>query len=88
MSDIPSELRYTKTHEWVRVMEDGHFEVGITDHAQQMMGDMVYVELPEVGTTVSSGDEIAELSRTGGAMVTFADEQTNQSASNALSIQR
>lgn len=59
MSDIPSELRYTKTHEWVRVMEDGHFEVGITDHAQQMMGDMVYVELPEVGTTVSSGDEIA-----------------------------
>lgn len=59
MSDIPSELRYTKTHEWVRVMEDGHLEVGITDHAQQMMGDMVYVELPEVGATVSSGDEIA-----------------------------
>lgn len=59
MSDIPSELRYTKTHEWVRVMDDGHIEVGITDHAQQMMGDMVYVELPEVGATVSSGDEIA-----------------------------
>lgn len=59
MSDIPSELRYTKTHEWVRVMDDGHLEVGITDHAQEMMGDMVYVELPEVGATVSSGDEIA-----------------------------
>lgn len=59
MSEIPSELKYTKTHEWVRVMEDGHIEVGITDHAQELMGDMVYVELPEVGTTVSGGDEIA-----------------------------
>lgn len=59
MSDIPSDLRYTKTHEWVRVMEDGHLEVGITDHAQELMGDMVYVELPEVGASVASGDEIA-----------------------------
>jgi len=59
MSEIPSELKYTKTHEWVRVMEDGHIEVGITAHAQELMGDMVYVELPEVGTTVSGGDEIA-----------------------------
>ncbi len=59
MNDIPSDLRYTKTHEWVRVMEDGHLEVGITDHAQELMGDMVYVELPEVGVTVAGGDEIA-----------------------------
>lgn len=59
MSDIPSDLRYTKTHEWVRVMEDGHLEVGITDHAQELMGDMVYVELPEVGASVAGGDEIA-----------------------------
>ena len=59
MSDIPSDLRYTKTHEWVRVMEDGHLEIGITDHAQELMGDMVFVELPEVGASVAGGDEIA-----------------------------
>lgn len=59
MSDIPSELRYTKSHEWVRRMEDGHFEVGITEHAQDQLGDMVFVELPEVGSTVGAGDECA-----------------------------
>lgn len=59
MSEIPSELRYTKSHEWVRRMEDGHYEVGITDHAQDQLGDMVFVELPEVGNTVSAGDECA-----------------------------
>ncbi|MGA8261091.1 MAG: glycine cleavage system protein GcvH [Arenicellales bacterium] len=59
MSEIPGELRYTKSHEWVRRMEDGHFEVGITDHAQDQLGDMVFVELPEVGSTVGAGDECA-----------------------------
>jgi len=59
MSDIPSELRYTNSHEWIRRMEDGHFEVGITDHAQDQLGDMVFVELPEVGSTVGAGDECA-----------------------------
>ena len=59
MSDIPSELRYTKSHEWIRRMEDGHFEVGITHHAQEQLGDMVFVELPEVGATVGAGDECA-----------------------------
>lgn len=59
MSEIPEELKYTKTHEWVRTMDDGHFEVGITEHAQDMMGDMVFVELPEVGTTVSAGEDCA-----------------------------
>ena len=59
MSDIPSELKYTKTHEWLRVMDDGHVEVGITDHAQHLMGDMVFVELPEVGATIAAGDDCA-----------------------------
>lgn len=59
MSEIPGELRYTKSHEWVRRMDDGHFEVGVTDHAQDQLGDMVFVELPEVGSTVSAGDECA-----------------------------
>ena len=59
MSEIPSELRYTKSHEWVKSMEDGHLEIGITDHAQEMLGDMVFVELPEVGITVNTGDDCA-----------------------------
>ena len=59
MSEIPSELRYTKSHEWIKSMEDGHLEIGITDHAQEMLGDMVFVELPEVGVTVNAGDDCA-----------------------------
>jgi glycine cleavage system H protein len=59
MSEVPSELRYTKSHEWIRSMDDGHLEVGITDHAQEMLGDMVFIELPEVGSTVSAGDDCA-----------------------------
>jgi len=59
MSEIPSELRYTKSHEWIRTMDDGYLEVGITQHAQEMLGDMVFVELPEVGSTLGSGDDCA-----------------------------
>ncbi len=59
MSEIPEDLKYTKTHEWLRVMEDGHFEIGITEHAQDMMGDMVFVELPEVGSNVNAGEDCA-----------------------------
>lgn len=59
MSEIPSDLRYTKSHEWIRVMEDGHLEIGISDHAQEMLGDMVFVDLPEVGSTLGAGDDCA-----------------------------
>ena len=59
MSEIPNELRFTKSHEWIRSMEDGSLEVGITDHAQEMLGDMVFVELPEVGSTLNGGDDCA-----------------------------
>lgn len=57
MSDIPSELKYSKEHEWVRLDDEGNAVIGITDHAQELLGDMVYVELPEVGTTVAIEDE-------------------------------
>ena len=50
MSDIPDPLYYTATHEWARLEEDGSLVIGITDHAQELLGDMVYVELPEPGT--------------------------------------
>ncbi len=56
MSEIPAELKYRTSHEWVRV-EGGVATVGITDHAQAAMGDLVYVELPDVGQTVAAGDE-------------------------------
>ncbi|UAA37738.1 glycine cleavage system protein GcvH [Paraneptunicella aestuarii] len=59
MSNIPAELRYTTSHEWVRNEGDGTYTVGITEHAQELLGDMVYVEAPEVGAKFGAGDEIA-----------------------------
>ncbi|MBA3980299.1 MAG: glycine cleavage system protein H [Alcanivorax sp.] len=57
MSDIRAELRYASTHEWVRLEDDGTAYVGISDHAQDAMGDLVYVELPEVGQELEATDE-------------------------------
>lgn len=59
MSNIPAELRYAPSHEWSRVEEDGTVTVGITDHAQDLLGDVVFVELPEVGRSVTAGEECA-----------------------------
>ena len=59
MSELPGELKYTKEHEWLRQEEDGSVTIGITDHAQGALGDLVYVELPEVGQDVESGGEMA-----------------------------
>lgn len=56
MSEIPAELRYASSHEWAKV-EDGVVTVGISDHAQDSMGDLVYVELPEMGQVLAAGDE-------------------------------
>ena len=60
MSNIPNELSYTKEHEWVQVV-DGVATMGITDHAQDALGDIVYVDMPEVGTQVKASDEIANI---------------------------
>ncbi|GAB3312245.1 glycine cleavage system protein H [Haliea atlantica] len=57
MSQTPSELKYASSHEWARLEEDGTVTVGITDHAQEALGDVVFVELPEVGATLAAGDE-------------------------------
>ena len=57
MSEVPSELKYTRSHEWLREEDDGSITVGITDHAQEQLGDLVFVELPEVGTEFVAGDE-------------------------------
>ncbi len=59
MSTIPEDLRYTDSHEWLEDQGDGSYRVGITDYAQEQLGDLVYVELPEVGNTYTAGAECA-----------------------------
>ncbi len=59
MSNVPSDLKYISSHEWVREEEDGTVTIGITDHAQELLGDVVYVELPDVDSEVALEDEIA-----------------------------
>ncbi len=57
MSEIRKELKYMSSHEWARIEDDGTVTVGISDHAQEALGDVVYVETPEVGSTVNAGEE-------------------------------
>ncbi|QID17588.1 glycine cleavage system protein GcvH [Nitrogeniibacter mangrovi] len=57
--NTPAELKYTKSHEWVRTEDDGTLTIGITDHAQEALGDIVFLELPEAGRTVAAGEECA-----------------------------
>lgn len=59
MSNIPANLKYASSHEWLRAEGDGVYTVGITEHAQDLLGDMVFVELPEVGDTVAQGADCA-----------------------------
>ncbi|MCK7459458.1 glycine cleavage system protein GcvH [Idiomarina aminovorans] len=59
MSNIPADLKYASTHEWVRDEGDGTFTIGISEHAQELLGDMVFVELPDVGDEIATGDDIA-----------------------------
>jgi glycine cleavage system H protein len=59
MSNTPSELRYTKSHEWLRDEGDGSVTIGITEHAQELLGDLVFVDLPEVGQSVEADSDCA-----------------------------
>ena len=59
MSNVPADLKYARTHEWVRQLSDGNVEVGISDHAQAALGDLVFVELPEVGRSVAAAEACA-----------------------------
>lgn len=58
MSDIPSDLKYVASHEWIRDEGDGVVTIGVTDHAQDLLGDVVFVELPDAGAEFASGDDI------------------------------
>ena len=57
--NVPKNLKYSKSHEWVRVQKDGTVTIGITDHAQDLLGDMVFVEVPDVGRTLKAGEACA-----------------------------
>jgi glycine cleavage system H protein len=59
MSEIPGDLKFLKSHEWARVEDNGQVTIGISDHAQGLLGDLVYVELPSVGDTVTAGAAVA-----------------------------
>ncbi len=59
MSNIPAELKYATSHEWVRDEGNGIYTVGITEHAQELLGDMVFVDLPDVGDTFDAGEDVA-----------------------------
>ena len=71
MSEVPAELKFLSTHEWVLV-EDGVATVGVSDHAQELLGDLVYVELPEVGSTVAAGDSVGVIESVKAASDTYA----------------
>lgn len=59
MSNVPADLKYTKSHEWVKLNGDGTATIGITDHAQDQLGDMVYVEAPDAGRSLKAGEACA-----------------------------
>ena len=60
MSNIPAELKYVSSHEWLRLEDDGTVTVGITEHAQELLGDIVFVELPEVGANLAADEQAGE----------------------------
>lgn len=59
--NTPKELKYTKSHEWVRTLDGGKVEIGLTDFAQESLGDLVFVNLPQVGDTVAAGETFADV---------------------------
>ena len=71
MSEVPSELKFLSSHEWVMV-EGDIATIGVSDHAQELLGDLVYVELPEVGDTIAAGDSVGVIESVKAASDTYA----------------
>jgi glycine cleavage system H protein len=72
MSRIPADLRYTRSHEWLRQLSDGTVEIGISDHAQEALGDLVFVELPQPGRRLTAGEVCAVVESVKAASDIFA----------------
>ena len=84
MSNVPAELLYTKSHEWVRREEDGSVTIGITEHAQELLGDLVFVETPEVGRHFDAGDDCAVVESVKAASDVYAPISGDVAESNEL----
>ncbi len=83
MSEIPGDLKFLKSHEWVRIDGDGKATVGISDHAQGLLGDLVYVELPNVGDRVEAGNACAVVESVKAASDVYAPVSGTVTAVNA-----
>jgi len=88
MSNVPAELKYTKSHEWVRVEADGTLTIGVTDHAQEALGDVVFLELPEAGRELAAGEACAVIESVKAASDIYAPVagevlESNQAAADA-----
>jgi glycine cleavage system H protein len=84
MSQTPSELKYATSHEWARLEDDGTVTVGISDHAQEALGDVVFVELPDVGDTLAAADEAGVVESVKAASDVYAPVAGEVIAVNAL----
>ena len=82
MSKVPADLKYTKTHEWLRTLADGTIEVGITDHAQHALGDLVFVEVPEAGRALKAGEPCAVVESVKAASDVYAPVTGEVTAAN------
>jgi glycine cleavage system H protein len=82
MSNVPADLKYTKSHEWLRTLADGTIEIGITDHAQHALGDLVFVEVPEAGRAVKEGEPCAVVESVKAASDVYAPLTGQISAGN------
>lgn len=82
MSEIPGDLKYTSDHEWLRLEDDGSVVVGITEHAQEALGDLVYVEVPEVGHELNVGDGMAVVESVKAASDVYAPVAGTVAAAN------
>lgn len=83
MSNVPGDLKYTKSHEWIRVEGDGSLVIGITDHAQDLLGDMVYVEVPDVGRSLEAEEACAVVESVKAASDVYAPVSGQVTAANA-----
>ncbi|MGH2673107.1 MAG: glycine cleavage system protein GcvH [Actinomycetota bacterium] len=86
--EFPEDLRYTKEHEWVREEDEGRVRVGITDYAQDALGDVVYVDVPEVGTAVAANQAFSEVESTKSVSDVFAPVSGTVLERNALLEER
>ena len=83
MSQIPADLKYAKSHEWTRLLPDGTVEIGITDHAQAALGDLVFVDVPEVGRVLAAGEGCAVVESVKAASDVYAPIAGTVVAANA-----